>query len=255
MDVALLQEAKQPSAELSRAFEVAELPWRTAGLGVERPWSAAVARFTHRVSLRTLPMEAIGAAREGNLAVSLPGSLAAAELTIRSTGEVVTVASLYGAWERPWAAASRQWIYADASVHRLVSDLSALISRQKDHKLIAAGDLNILYGYGEEGSQYWAARYETVFARFAALGLSFAGPQAPEGGHQAHPWPKELPKDSRNVPTYRTRRQKPGTATRQLDFVFASERLKARLRVRALNGVEEWGPSDHCRILIELETE
>ena len=36
----------------------------------------------------------------------------------------------------------------------------------------------------------------------------------------------------------------------QLDFVFASEGMADSIQVRALNGVEEWGPSDHCRIEI-----
>jgi hypothetical protein len=44
----------------------------------------------------------------------------------------------------------------------------------------------------------------------------------------------------------------PETATRQVDFVFASDSLKDRLRIRALNAPDEWGPSDHCRVLIEL---
>ncbi len=42
----------------------------------------------------------------------------------------------------------------------------------------------------------------------------------------AKPWPDELPPDSKNVPTFRTRINQPETATRQLDFVFASEALK-----------------------------
>jgi endonuclease/exonuclease/phosphatase family metal-dependent hydrolase len=113
--------------------------------------------------------------------------------------------------------------------------------------------LNILHGYGEYGSRYWKGRYDTVFDRMAALGLKFVGPQAPEGGRQADPWPKELPVESLNVPTFHTNRQSPATATRQLDFVFASESIADRVKVRALNSVEEWGPSDHCRVMIELE--
>ena len=85
-----------------------------------------------------------------------------------------------------------------------------------------------------------------------ALGLRFVGPQAPEGGRQAAPWPKELPVDSLNVPTFYHNRQTPFTATRQLDFVFASESIADRVKVKALNRVKEWGPSDHCRILIGL---
>jgi hypothetical protein len=44
--------------------------------------------------------------------------------------------------------------------------------------------------------------YKTVFDRMAALGLSFAGRQYPNGS-QADPWPDELPVDNQNVPTFK----------------------------------------------------
>ncbi len=66
--------------------------------------------------------------------------------------------------------------------------------------------------------------------------------------------PDELPKNSKNVPTYRTKQQTPATAARQLDFVFASESIAERVRVRAMNDVADWGPSDHCRVVIEVES-
>ena len=82
-----------------------------------------------------------------------------------------------------------------------------------------------------------------------ALGLAFVGPQAPNG-RQAGPWPGELPPDSKNVPTYHSTRQTPETATRQLDFVFASKSLASSVTVRALNEPDRWGPSDHCVVEI-----
>jgi hypothetical protein len=111
--------------------------------------------------------------------------------------------------------------------------------------------INVLHGHGEHGDTYWAGRYETIFSRMAALGFNFVGPQAPNG-RRAEPWPKELPHASNNVPTYYSTHQSPSTCTRQLDFVFASERLAERVRVRALNEPEEWGPSDHCRVEVEV---
>lgn len=145
------------------------------------------------------------------------------------------------------------WIYADASVHRLISDLSVLIGRQRGHRIIVAGDLNVLYGYGEGGSQYCKARYDTVFSRMEeALGLPPVGPSLPEGGRPPDPWPSELPPSSTTVPTFRRAAARPETASRQLGFVFASDSLKDRLHVRALNTPQGWGPSDHCRVLIEL---
>jgi len=38
----------------------------------------------------------------------------------------------------------------------------------------------------------------------------------------------------------------------QLDYVFASQSMADSTEVRALNGVEEWEPSDHCGIEIEV---
>lgn len=127
------------------------------------------------------------------------------------------------------------------------------VHREKEgHRVLAAGDLNILRGYGENGNKYWAARYKTVFDRMEVMGLPCVGPDYPNG-RQAAPWPDELPSDSRNVPTFHHSRQSPQTATRQLDYVFASTTLLHTLTVRALNEPEEWGPSDHCRIGVELD--
>ena len=56
-----------------------------------------------------------------------------------------------------------------------------------------------------------------------------------------------------SVWTYYTRGESPRTATRQLDYVFASRGFHESVRARALNEVNEWGPSDHCRMLIEVD--
>lgn len=119
-------------------------------------------------------------------------------------------------------------------------------------RLPVAGDWNLLHGYGEHGDSNWKSRYDTVVSRAEALGLRFVGPQASHG-RQATPWPAELPADSLCVPTFHHARQTPGTATRQLDFVFATANLADQVRVRALNDPESWGPSDHCRIIIEVD--
>ena len=85
-----------------------------------------------------------------------------------------------------------------------------------------------------------------------AIGLDFVGPQHPNG-RQANPWPAKLPKDSLNVPTFHSNRQNPGTATRQVDFVFVSSLLKQSARAWAMNSPEQWGPSDHCQVRIRLD--
>lgn len=248
-DVALVQEATAPPAGVS--VEVDDEPWATAGAGMTRNWRTAIVRVSDRVRVSWRPLKAIADARSDELHVSRPGTLAVADVEVLATRESLTVVSMYSSWETPVKETGSQWIYADASAHRMVSDISGLIGQQRGHRVIAAGDLNIMYGYGEDGSPYWARRYASVFERMAAIGLGFVGPQLPDG-QQASPWPAELPPASKNVPTFRTRRGDPASATRQLDFVFASGDLRDRMRVAALNSVEQWGSSDHCRILIDL---
>ena len=230
VDVALLQEAVRPPEGVTRqTIPAAAEGWTTAG--GNRRFCAAIARLSDRVSLRPIPTKPLADASRDELGVSLPGTLVAGEVT-NEAGEQIAVVSIYGAWASPIPWREGSWIYADASAHRLVSDLSALVASQRGHRIIVAGDLNILYRHGEGGSEYWRARYETVFARMAAIGLPFVGPQHPNG-EQCAPWPAELPRDSKNVPTFRTRNTDPASATRQLDFVFASRELVKRLRVRA----------------------
>lgn len=249
-DIALLQEAAAPPPDISEKLEFGPGAWQTEGADCRRDWRAVVLRLSDRVAVDWIETVPLAEAGPNQLGVSRQGTLAAARVTELVTGETLTIVSLYGLWEKPHATVGGGFIYADASVHRLISDLSALVGQRGDRRIIAAGDLNILFGYGEHGSRYWAARYATVFDRMAAIGLMLVGPQAPRG-RQAEPWPVELPSDSRNVPTYFTTRQSPETATRQLDFVFASADLADRITVTALNEPSHWGPSDHCRLEIQ----
>ena len=108
--------------------------------------------------------------------------------------------------------------------------------------------------YGATGrSLSLPERERTVWARMEALGLEFIGPQAPNGRQAATP-PPDVPAETRNVPTYHTSRQSPADADRQLDYAFASRGFHEGVKVREINGVDEWGSSDHCRVLIEVAT-
>ncbi|MDE2992934.1 MAG: hypothetical protein OXU67_03540 [Chloroflexota bacterium] len=251
-DIALLQEAGEPPAAVTGHIETDGAPWLTDGADVYRPrrWRTAVVKLSERVAVEWIEAKAIVAAGPGELALSRPGTLAAATVTAPGS-EPLVIVSMYAPWESPHAATGSGWIISDASAHRVVSDLSAFIGSERNHRILAAGDLNILHGHGEGGNAYWAGRYGTVFTRLDALGLQFVGPQAPHG-RQADPWPDELPPDSRNVPTFHSSYQTPATATRQLDYVFASASMADVVHVRALNEVEQWGPSDHCRLEIDL---
>lgn len=155
--LALLQEACEPAAELSSRLDAGQEAWQTGGPAARRRWRTALVRCSPRVKIERISTCSLPDAGAGDLPVSLPGTLAAGHAEDPDTGELFTVASMYAAWERPHGSTKSRWIYADASAHRLISDLSVLVGRERGHRIIVAGDLNILHGHGEYGSAYWAA--------------------------------------------------------------------------------------------------
>ena len=256
VDLALLQEAVKPPPDVAEriranpAIMFDSAPWETMIVDGRTAYRTAIVKLSDRVEVDWIEAHPLQAAKTRELVASWPGTLAAAVVTPPSSEPVIAV-SIYAQWVRTHARASSNFLFSDGSAHHVVSDISAFIAKRGGHRVLAAGDMNILRGYGEYGDDYWAARYRTVFDRMEAIGMPCIGPEYPNG-HQAHPWPDELPRDSRNVPTFHSNRQTPETAARQLDYVFASMELAGSLTVRALNEPQEWGPSDHCRIEIEL---
>ena len=249
-DFALLQEAAEPPSSVKRRLLTDPGKWVTAG-NASRAWRAAAVALGSRIAFDWLECAPISRAREGQLPVSRVGTLAGLT-TVSASGKPVTLLSMYGVWENPVGRGKSSFIYADASAHRVISDISALLQSKRNHRIIAAGDLNVLNRYGEHGDAYWGERYTTVFDRLNALGLSFIGPQQPNG-RAAEPIPEELPRNSLDVPTYYSRTQNPKSASRQLDFVFASASIAKSVEVRALNDPAHWGPSDHCRVEIQVD--
>ena len=190
---------------------------------------------------------------EDEIAVSGIGTIAAARVTPKDASPFIAV-SMYTRWESPHPSTNRTgWIYSDGSAHRIISDLSSFISSTDptSHRILAAGDLNMIYGATDSNTLALPARDRTVTDRMDALGLEFLGPRYP-AGRRACPTPQGLPCDTENVPTYHTTRQTSATAQNQLDYVFASRGFHEGVKVRALNSVEEWGASDHSRLLIEV---
>lgn len=248
-DIALVQEAGPPPTDIISEIGLDDRPWQTTARGKKRKWRTAIVRLSDRVDVEWLPLHSLEGGRPKELAYTSNGTLSIANVGTEDEDGHLTLISAYSLWESCWEGAKGHWIYADASAHRLISDISALVGHPTKHRIIVAGDFNILYGYGENGDSYFEKRYATVFERMKTIGLPFIGPQSPNG-RQADPWPDELPQSSLNVPTFHTNRQTPHRATRQLDFVFCSESLSSQLGVRALNQPNEWGPSDHCCIEI-----
>lgn len=275
-DLALLQEVGPGVAE-ELADAVVGGPLRLGG-NDHRP---AVVKLSDRVAVEPLrPMSLpLSSLEENEIAVSDPATLAVARVSPLPDAEAppfepFLVASLYARWLLPHPLARRKppagergrgaiRIYADASAHRILSDLSTFIAHTNPatHRLLAAGDLNTIYGATEESRLETPARAQTIFDRLDALGFEFAGPQWPAGRRSDAP-SAEVPPDTRNVPTFltparlREMREAPADGAvsgNQLDYVFASRGFHERVRVRALNAPGEWGPSDHCRLLIEVD--
>ena len=197
VDIALLQEAVLPPDDVAGRVEVDQAPFHDAsGHRISR---AAVVKLSYRVQVEWLEPVPLAIAGSGDFAVSKAGSIAAAIVTGPGVRPFVA-ASICAAYEKPHRSTGKMsWNIVDASVHRIISDLSLLIGKQEGHRIVAAGDLTVWHGYGR--NNYWKRRYDTVFDRMEAIGLPFVGPQFPHG-RQADPWPSWLPEDSLNAPTF-----------------------------------------------------
>jgi hypothetical protein len=94
VDVALLQEAREPPKDVAARVEVDGEPWSTNGADAQRPWRAAVVRLSNRVRGRwhkPIPIEQAGS---GDLGVSRRGTLAAADI-IDADETPYTMVSMY----------------------------------------------------------------------------------------------------------------------------------------------------------------
>ena len=165
------------------------------------------------------------------------------------------VVSMYARWIKPHPSTGRRSAqFSDGSTHRIISDLSAFIGSADPgtHRILAAGDLNLIHGATRSQSTVHPVRDRTVLDRMDALGLEFLGPRYP-AGRRADPAPPGTASrhaQRADVPPRRT--ESPATPRIQLDYVFASRGFHERVGVRALNAAEEWGASDHCRLLVEI---
>ena len=90
-----------------------------------------------------------------------------------------------------------------------------------------------------------------VWTRMSSLGLEFMGPQYPNG-RQADPVPEFMPSDTGNVITFHRLSRAVEGADQQFDHVFASHGFHENVTTRALNSVDKWSSSDHCRIVIDV---
>ena len=257
-DVALLQEAGTIPEDVRNRVELSpHQPWLshdpTTGYPHYDRWPMVV-KLSDRVKVewfRQIGPSWVPPERPQDVAVSGVGTIDVAWVFPGDGTEPFIAASMYARWFGPHPTAEGTWIYPDASAHRIISDLSAFIGyydRPERHRILAAGDLNVSF----QSTNQFDHRAQTVLDRFQALGFDYLGPQYP-AGRRADPIPEHLTEDSLDVPTYYHKPSKtPAGAYAQLDHVFASRGFHEEVRAQALNEIAEWGPSDHCRILIEI---
>ena len=259
-DVALLQEAGKPPDDLSHPIRYGDDEFWKHRLHDDRPlydrWCLVV-QLSDRVNVEWFrsvpPISELG---EHDFPVSGIGSVAAAKVTPRggTDNEAFIAVSMYARWMKPHPSTRTRWQVgaSDVSAHRILSDLSTFIGHEDParHRILAAGDLNMIYG--ATGNRLaLPTREKTVWDRMTALGLQFLGPQAPDGWQPSMRQP-DVPPDTKNVPTWVQTGHSPEEADRQFDYAIASRGFHERVKVRALNGLDEWGPSDHCRLVIEV---
>ena len=242
VDIALLQEASRLPDELRHHVDVDHRLWperHIAGLG----YPSVVARLSSRVSVSFIATRRIGDHHSHDFYTSEWGTLGAAIVNPIDGDEsliVVSMAPVSNAFTRESGSPSRRECIG--SVHRLISDLARLVGRQS--RVIAAGDWAIYPGWSTHTTPIWnereALHFQTAFDRMQALGFRHV---IPEGRRN----------DRGDVVTFRSIGATPAQAWAQADYVFATENIADRVSARALNEPDEWGPSDHCRILITLD--
>ncbi len=252
-DVALVQEAHAPPDDVAPLVCYENDVFWDRDLVDRWPLVVKLSERVHVEWFRQVPSE--NYLGENEIGVSCIGTIAAARVAPRGRpGDSFIAVSMYARWMNAYEPSGGTWSHSDASVHRILSDLSAYAGYGEyiPHSTLAAGDLNMFYGATGKRLSL-PERERTVWNRLSALGLEFLGPQVPNG-HASPTLQPDVPAATENVPTHYTPQQRCAeNANRQLDYAFASRGFLERCNVRAMNGIEEWGPSDHCRLLIEVD--
>lgn len=216
-------------------------PWRMpVPTGTRRSFASAIAVRVGVPKEVWAPVP-LAHASYGDPAISHPGQWVA--VGIGQLEKRVWLVSLYGLWE---TMPDNRDIFADATLHRAVSDLAVLFKAKATKRIVVAGDLNIWRGYGHKK---WEPRYRTVFDRLAAHGLALAGPHRTVGAPLDR-CPCHGGAACSHVRTYRPRHAEDSTPY-QNDFVFARDVQVERCE--ALDAEHLWKRSDHCPILVELK--
>jgi exonuclease III len=241
-DVALVQEASPPEEFTSvvyRPIDENKYNWGSAVVAIR---SDLILRARPRIPLASCYLTPVTG---DELPDSHPGACAVADVLNKRGQYQFTAISLYGQWEV--MANGRE--YSCARLHRMISDLTGVLSASRRHPVVLAGDLNVTtQGAGSAENQ--AA---VVFARLRAWRLAdciartrasrpwLANCACPEGDACSH------------VRTYRHNNLEDSDPT-QWDYAFVSEsKVSALKECRVIDDAAAWEFSDHCPILLTLD--
>ena len=164
-DLAILQEAGQVPGRLIEKLPVDDkMFWHP--MGFDR--LPVVVKLSDKVEVETFrqvpilfepPRDAIG--------VSDIGTIAAAKVTPKENpNEAFIAVSMYARWLRSHPLAPGKWIISTNSAHRIISDLAAFVGKTDPatHRILAGGDLNMIYGGCDElGVWRWDRTIWVVF--------------------------------------------------------------------------------------------
>ena len=251
--MALLQEAGSPPGDVAHLVRYEDDVFWDHRLYDRSP---QVVQLTDRVSVEWFrPIEPISELGERDIAVSGIGTIAAARIAPRGrTREAFVAVSMYARWIKT-SPYNRQSLEGRCIGRVGAPDPVGPLRVRRPPRSVPAPHpcrRRPQHVFGAKGHELsLPERERSVWARFEALGLEFLGPQAPNGRQATTP-PPDVPADTSNVPTHALKGQSPEAANRQLDYAFASRGFHEKVSVRALNSVEEWGSSDHCRLLIQV---
>jgi Endonuclease/Exonuclease/phosphatase family len=234
VDVVLLQEAPAAAATAWTQFV---MPHQAISAG--RRWASAVASST-------VPLESVVRARprwaDGDVPLlqTFPGSVAVAEANLGDDTPLLFV-SLYGLIDHG---------YAYTTLHRQISDLTALLDSRLGRRVILGGDFNA----GTQSTPRWRRLYDNLWERLELLGLidlleRTRGERGPLPGCGC-----ALGERCGHVHTVKLRSGRPV----QADYLFATHEVAERLTAIRIPDGRDGEPdpftvSDHRPIVADFE--
>jgi exonuclease III len=255
-DVLFVQEAVPPPVALQQRVD-SSIPamdrpdlWR---IGTSRRWASAIVKTGTALEMAPVHLAPLADRAKGQMAISHPGSFVVAELTGPNL-EPITLISAYGLMEdfNPEIGDS----YATTTVNRMLSDLTPLLDSKKGRRVVLGGDLNISDQW-RPGTRFarWGPAHNATLSRFASLGLTDAlrlmvpAERGPLPGCPCGPT-----MDCRHVRTQRHGNNAAGLPWQNDYFFVGRDLLEMVRRCEPLGEEAAWALSDHCPVVIEIET-